>query len=76
MNECAACRLGFASLAAFDVHRAGRYPQKGPADRLDRRARRFVDPLEDWTPELGRRCLDADELIEVGWSWIAADDGG
>jgi hypothetical protein len=66
LNECTACRLDFASLRAFDLHRIGAYPQTGPSEYLDRMRAGLVDPLVDWRPELGRRCRDGDELVEVG----------
>jgi hypothetical protein len=67
VNECSACRQDFGSLSPFDAHRVGRFPQRGPADYRDRLSCGLADPLEDWTPELGRRCLEEDELRALGW---------
>jgi hypothetical protein len=74
VNECSACRRDFASVAAFDKHRVGAYPQAGPADWLDRRSAGLVAPLEDWTPELGRRCLDDDD--EFAAAGLEVDGNG
>jgi hypothetical protein len=52
MNLCHSCRLDFGSINAFDAHRVGEH---GPGD--------FNGELEDWTPELGRRCLTIDEML-------------
>jgi hypothetical protein len=66
-NFCTGCRRDFASLAAFDRHRIGSYPQRGPADYLDRIGVGLADPLEDYDPRRhGRRCLEDDELAEAG----------
>jgi hypothetical protein len=75
MNECSACRCDFTSLALFDLHRVGKYPQTGPAEYRDRRRAGLVSPEDDWTPivEFGRRCLDREEMEAKGW---AKDDRG
>jgi hypothetical protein len=55
MNLCPSCGTDFASVAAFDRHRVGRheytYSEGAHKD----------PPRED-----GRRCLDADEILEAG----------
>jgi hypothetical protein len=61
LNECTGCHSDFTSLALFDSHRVGKYPQKGPAGYLDRLRAGLTD--EDWRPELGRRCLDPDARV-------------
>jgi len=63
MNLCTACGGDFVGVRDFDSHRVGRFPQTGPVDYRDRPAAR----LEDWRPELGRRCLDVEELEVAGW---------
>jgi hypothetical protein len=75
MNECSACRCDFTSLALFDLHRVGKYPQTGPADYFDRRRTGAVNPEDDWraTAEFGRRCLEDDEMEAKGW---VKDDRG
>jgi hypothetical protein len=50
MNECSACGEDFGSIVTFDIHRVGDFPQKGPFE--------YDGPLEDWTPEKGRRLPD------------------
>jgi hypothetical protein len=54
-NLCVACSKDFASVAAFDRHRTGTH-EYDFAQGL-----RFDIPRED-----GRRCMDEDEMIEVG----------
>jgi hypothetical protein len=44
----------------------GKYPQTGPAAWSTRRSRGWVSRDQEWTPELGRRCLDDGEMIEAG----------
>jgi hypothetical protein len=68
VNECSACELDFASVAAFDAHRIGRYPQRGPAEYQDRRVRGLVPLDEGWQPKYGRRCLDTEELLALGFA--------
>ena len=68
VNFCTCCSLDFASVAAFDAHRIGKFPQRGPAEYWERVSRGLVDPLDDWRPEYGRRCLDADEMLALGWT--------
>jgi hypothetical protein len=51
MYECSGCSKDFASLEAFDSHRVGDY---GPGI--------YAGPVEDWRPELGRRCLTTEEM--------------
>ena len=65
MNLCGRCQLDFTGVTDFDSHRIGKFPQTGPADYLDRVRAGLVD--DDWRPELGRRCLDEDELIAKRW---------
>ena len=65
MNLCSACLSDFTGVSDFDSHRVGKFPQSGPADYLDRVRAGLVD--EDWRPELGRRCLEADELTRKRW---------
>lgn len=59
MNLCTTCGEDFGSVSAFDAHRIGKYPQKGPAE--------YVGDRDEWTPGKGRRCLDVDELREAGF---------
>lgn len=66
-NQCSACGLDFTGVSDFDSHRIGKYPQTGPADWLDRIRAGLLDPGEDWRAELGRRCLETDELEQAGW---------
>jgi hypothetical protein len=54
MNLCTACGEDFGSLEAFDAHRVGSYPQRGPSE--------FIGSIEEWTPEKGRRCLTVEEM--------------
>jgi hypothetical protein len=51
MNLCRTCGQDFGAEAAFDAHRIGAY---GPGD--------YKGELEDWRPELGRRCLTVAEI--------------
>lgn len=56
MNFCRACGEDFGSVGAFDAHRIGKH------------AYTFAEGFHRDPPrEDGRRCLDADELVEVGW---------
>jgi hypothetical protein len=59
MNECSSCGRDYGSLRAFDAHRLGQYPQRGPSE--------YVGPVEGWTPEKGRRCMTTEELEEAGF---------
>jgi hypothetical protein len=55
LNLCRSCGCDFASVSAFDRHRAGSYVYT------------FVEGLElDPPREDGRRCLDADEMLDAG----------
>ena len=56
MNLCRSCDQDFSSVRLFDAHRVGAY---APGD--------YSGDLEDWTPELGRRCLSIEEMQERGW---------
>jgi hypothetical protein len=55
LNFCRVCDRDFASLYAFDRHRVG---AQGPGD--------YRGAVEDWSPELGRRCLTETELADAG----------
>jgi hypothetical protein len=55
-NGCTGCGQNFTSTSLFDRHRIGDY---GPGE--------FKGNLADWTPELGRRCLDEEEMEAKGW---------
>ena len=55
MNLCCACRRDFSSVAAFDRHRVGRHAYDFAASS--------GLGIED-----GRRCLNEDEMLEVGLS--------
>jgi hypothetical protein len=55
MTFCRACRHDYTNAAAFDRHRVGRHDYT-----LTEGLR--MEPLR----EDGRRCLDADEMIEAG----------
>jgi hypothetical protein len=59
MNVCSTCGLDFASVAAFDAHRVGKFLQTGSGE--------YRGPLEDWIQAKGRRCLTLDELNAGGW---------
>jgi hypothetical protein len=59
-NYCVTCGKDFAGLDGFDRHRVGKYPPKGPAE--------YRGWTADWKPELGRRCLDEDELRAAGYA--------
>jgi hypothetical protein len=54
MNLCTTCGEDFGSLEAFDAHRVGSYPQRGPSE--------YRGPTEAWAPDKGRRCLTVDEM--------------
>jgi hypothetical protein len=54
MNRCTTCGEDFGSIAAFDAHRVGKFPQKGPSE--------YTGALEKWTPAKGRRCLSVTEM--------------
>jgi len=58
VNLCTACGQDFGSLTAFDRHRVGKYPQKGPSE--------WTPAMGEWTPEKGRRCLDEEEMSAKG----------
>jgi hypothetical protein len=55
-NGCTGCGQDFTSTVLFDRHRTGDY---GPGE--------FKGNLADWSPELGRRCLDTEEMEAKGW---------
>jgi hypothetical protein len=55
-NGCSGCGHDFTSTSLFDRHRIGDY---GPGE--------FKGNLADWTPKLGRRCLDTEEMEAKGW---------
>jgi hypothetical protein len=54
VNLCTTCGEDFGSVEAFDAHRVGSYPQRGPSE--------YEGSIEDWTPGRGRRCLTAEEM--------------
>lgn len=54
MNLCTTCGEDFGSVEAFDAHRVGNYPQRGPSE--------YEGAIEDWTPARGRRCLTVAEM--------------
>ena len=56
LNGCRTCGEDFNGVSYFDAHRVGEY---GPGD--------FRGDREDWSPELGRRCLSSLEMRERGW---------
>jgi hypothetical protein len=56
MNLCRSCNQDFGSVSLFDRHRVGAYE---PGN--------YKGHIEDWSPELGRRCLDEEEMTERGW---------
>jgi hypothetical protein len=60
MNICTICGEDFGSVGAFDRHRIGDFPQKGPAE--------YTGPVGVWTSKRGRRCLTVAELVERGWT--------
>ena len=62
LNGCTGCGHDFTSTTLFDRHRIGSY---GPGE--------YRGNLADWTPDLGRRCLDEEEMQARGW---AQDDRG
>ena len=56
LNQCGACSRDFTSVELFDAHRVGRH------------AFTLMEGLEmEPMREDGRRCLDADEMTELGW---------
>jgi hypothetical protein len=55
-NGCSGCGHDFTSTILFDRHRIGAYE---PGN--------YEGNLADWTPELGRRCLDEEEMEAKGW---------
>jgi hypothetical protein len=69
MNLCRGCGVDFASVAAFDRHRAGSYMYTF-AEGLE-----LVPSRDD-----GRRCLDVDEMTDAGMApdargrWTIAAD--
>jgi hypothetical protein len=69
LNLCRSCGCDFASVSTFDRHRVGSFVYTF-SEGLE-----LVPPHED-----GRRCLDADEMIEAGMApdvrgrWTIAAD--
>jgi hypothetical protein len=69
MNLCTTCKADFASVDAFDKHRIGKHVY------LYAEGLALEPPRED-----GRRCMDADEMIDAGmeldrrgrWALVAA----
>jgi len=59
MNACATCGENFGSVAAFDAHRVGKYLQTGTGE--------YDGPVEEWTPDKGRRCLTEAEMLASGF---------
>jgi hypothetical protein len=55
-NGCSGCGQDFTSTSLFDRHRIGSY---GPGE--------YQGNLADWSPELGRRCMDEEEMEAKGW---------
>lgn len=55
MNLCRSCGSNFSSVAVWDRHRVGQY---SPGD--------YKGERRDWSPELGRRCLEDWELHGLG----------
>ena len=70
MTECATCGLAFSGTSAFDAHRTGKHAYTFAQGLA------FEPAVED-----GRRCLDTEEMVEVGmeldprgrWRVIASD---
>jgi hypothetical protein len=62
LNGCTGCGQDFSSTLLFDGHRIGAYE---PGN--------YQGNLADWNPELGRRCMDAEEMESRGWT---QDDNG
>jgi hypothetical protein len=56
MNLCRGCNQDFGSVSLFDRHRIGAFE---PGN--------YKGDLADWSPELGRRCLDEEEMQTKGW---------
>jgi hypothetical protein len=56
VNLCRACGEDFGSLSGFDTHRIGRH------EHMLAEGFAMNPPRED-----GRRCLDAEELEQLGW---------
>jgi hypothetical protein len=57
LNLCSGCGEDFGSLTTFDAHRVGKHAY------TFREGLRMGPPVED-----GRRCLDPDEMLELGWT--------
>jgi hypothetical protein len=56
VNLCRACDSDFTSVETFDAHRVGKH------------AYTYEDGLKlDPSVEDGRRCLDAEEMLALGW---------
>ena len=62
LNGCTGCGQDFTSTLLFDRHRVGAFESGN-----------YEGNLADWTPELGRRCMDAEEMEWRGWT---QDDNG
>ena len=56
MNLCDSCHKDFGSVSAFDAHRVGKHAYTYSEGV-------HMDPVR----EDGRRCLDTEELTEMGW---------
>jgi hypothetical protein len=56
LNGCTGCGQDFSSTLLFDGHRVGAF---GPGN--------YQGNLAGWTLELGRRCLDEEEMGAKGW---------
>jgi len=56
MNFCRGCSQDFGSVSLFDRHRIGAFE---PGN--------YQGDLADWSPELGRRCMDEEEMQAKGW---------
>jgi hypothetical protein len=69
MNLCPSCGEEFGGVGAFDVHRVGEHLQHGPSEYRERVARGLAPPPaeREWTHEMGRRCLDLEELLARGF---------
>jgi hypothetical protein len=68
MNLCTACGQDFHSVSAFDKHRVGDLPQRGPSEYTDRLEQGLVDAKERWQHKahFGRRCLTPAEMQTRG----------
>jgi hypothetical protein len=71
MNLCVACGEDFGSVAAFDRHRTGDFPQTGPSEYADRLRAGLVPYDEPWQRSFGRRCLEPEEMLHHGFVRMA-----